>query len=147
MDAIDKKILTIISRSIPLEERPFKLIAEQAGIPEDEVMKRISSLKASGIIRRIGAVINPRSLGWHSTLCAASIPEDKIPDYASVVNSYPEVTHNYVRTGDPNCWFTLITPDIARSKEIIREIEDRLHVKVLDLPAKRIFKINVSFDL
>lgn len=147
MDDLDRKILTIINHSLPLEERPFKAVAEQVGIPEDEVIKRIADLKASGIIRRIGGVINPRGLGWHSTLCAASIPEDRIDEYAGVVNAYPEVTHNYVRTGDPNCWFTLITPDIERSHGIIREIEGRLGLKVLDLPAKRIFKIKVSFDL
>lgn len=147
MDAIDKKLLTIINRSLPLEERPFEVVAGQVGISEDEVISRIKDLKAAGIIRRIGGVINPRSLGWHSTLCAASIPEERIDEYAEVVNAYPEVTHNYVRTGDPNCWFTLIAPDIERLREIIREIEDRLGIKVIDLPAKRIFKIKVSFDL
>ncbi len=107
----------------------------------------LDGLKAAGIIRRIGGVINPRGLGWHSTLCAASVPEDRIEDYAEVVNAYPEVTHNYVRTGDPNCWFTLIAANEERSKEIIREIEERLRIKILDLPAKRIFKIKVSFNL
>ncbi|HQJ09413.1 MAG TPA: AsnC family transcriptional regulator [Deltaproteobacteria bacterium] len=147
MDALDKKILTVINRSIPLEERPFKAVADRVGISEGEVIRRIAGLKAAGIIRRIGGVINPRGLGWHSTLCAASVPEDRIEDYAEVVNAYPEVTHNYVRTGDPNCWFTLIAANEERSKEIIREIEERLRIKILDLPAKRIFKIKVSFNL
>ncbi|HQI02295.1 MAG TPA: Lrp/AsnC family transcriptional regulator, partial [Deltaproteobacteria bacterium] len=86
MDALDKKILTVINRSIPLEERPFKAVADRVGISEGEVIRRIAGLKAAGIIRRIGGVINPRGLGWHSTLCAASVPEDRIEDYAEVVN-------------------------------------------------------------
>lgn len=147
MDPIDRKILSLISSSIPLEERPFRSIAGQAGITEDEAVQRIRALKEEGVIRRIGAVINPRGLGWHSTLCAATILEDRIDEYASTVNAYPEVTHNYVRTGEPNCWFTLITPDKERATAIIREIEERLCTRVLDLPARRIFKINVSFDL
>lgn len=147
MDAIDRSILTLINDSLPLEEQPFKAVADKIGISEDEVLDRIRALKKRGFIRRIGAVINPRRLGWHSTLCAVQIPEGRIPDYATLVNSYPEVTHNYVRTGEPNCWFTLITPDAARSKEIIREIERGLGVHVLDLPARRVFKIKVSFDL
>lgn len=147
MEPVDRKILTLISSSIPIEERPFGSIAREAGITEDEAIERIGRLKARGIIRRIGAVINPRGMGWHSTLCAVNIPEEKISEYAAFVNAYPEVTHNYVRTGEPNCWFTLITPDAGQARAIIREIEERLGAEVLDLPAGRIFKINVSFDL
>lgn len=147
MDALDGRILTLINDALPLEERPFLAVAEKVGISEDEVIERVKHLKEQGVIRRIGAVINPRNLGWHSTLCGAQIPEEKIDEYASVVNAYPEVTHNYVRTGEPNCWFTLIAPDEARSREIIKEIEETLQVKVLDLPASRTFKIKVSFDL
>ncbi len=147
MDAVDRKILSLINDSIPLEERPFLSVAEQTGLSEDEVIERVRRLKEQGIIRRIGAVISPRALGWHSTLCAARIPEEKIPEYETVVNAFPEVTHNYVRSGDPNCWFTVIAPDEHRCSSIIRDIEERLGVEVLDLPASRTFKIKVSFDL
>jgi DNA-binding Lrp family transcriptional regulator len=146
MDPIDRRILTFITDAFPLEERPFQNIARSVGITEDDAVERVRSLKQTGIIRRIGAVINPGSLGWHSTLCAAEIPEDRIDYFASLVNSYTEVTHNYVRSGNPNCWFTLITPDVARSREIIRELERQLCTEILDLPARRIFKVQVSFD-
>ncbi len=147
MDSVDARILTLISESLPIDEEPFRIIAEQAGISEDEVIARIRTLKENGIIRRIGAVINPRGLGWHSTLCAASIPENRINEYTEVTNSFREVTHNYVRSGEPNCWFTLITPTKERADEIIREISRKLQVDVLDLPAERTFKIKVSFNL
>jgi siroheme decarboxylase len=147
MDAVDRKILTIINRSLPIDEQPFSDVAEETGLSQEEILERIGKLKEKGIIRRIGAVINPRGLGWHSTLCAVSIPEQRIEEYATIVNAFPEVTHNYARSGEPNCWFTLITPCQERSMEIIREIETNLHEKILDLPAKRTFKIKVSFDL
>ena len=146
MDHIDRKILSLISKSFPLTERPFLSIAEQTGITEDEAVERVRRLKESGAIRRIGAVISPRSLGLHSTLCAAEVPEDRIDEFASLVNSYDQVTHNYVRSGHPNCWFTLITPDKAQAERIIHEIGQRLGTEILDLPARRVFKINVSFD-
>ncbi|MRR14157.1 Lrp/AsnC family transcriptional regulator [archaeon] len=147
MDTADRKILTFISESLPIDEQPFRFIAEQTGISEDEVVDRIRELKNKGIIRRIGAVISPKRLGWHSTLCAVNISEGRIEEYAEVVNSFQEVTHNYVRSGEPNCWFTLIAPTKERSGEIIREISRRLQVEVLDLPAERTFKIKVSFTL
>jgi siroheme decarboxylase len=147
MDDLDRKILTIVNNALPLDERPFRTVAGQVGISEDEVIERLRALKEQGVIRRVGAVINPRKMGWHSTLCGVSVPEDKIGEYAAVVNAYPEVTHNYVREGEPNCWFTLIAPNEERARGIIREIEERLGVKVLDLPATKTFKIKVSFDL
>lgn len=147
MDALDRKILTLLTDALPLEERPFLAVAEKVGISEGEVIARVKRLKEQGLVRRIGAVINPRALGWHSTLCAVQIPRKRIDEYASVVNAYPEVTHNYVRTGEPNCWFTLIAPDEACAREIIREIGKKLGTAVLDLPASRTFKIKVSFDL
>ena len=147
MDTIDKKILTLVNKSLPVDERPYGKIAETLGIAEQEVIVRLRSMRAQGLIRRIGAVINPRRIGWHSTLCAMQIPEDKLDDYADTVNSYPEVTHNYIRSGQPNCWFTLITPDKESSLRVISEIEQRLGERVLDLPARRVFKIKVAFDL
>jgi len=147
MDSVDKKILTLANKSLPLDERPYKKIAEALGIAEQEVIERLKGMRSKGLIRRIGAVINPRRIGWHSTLCAAQIPDEKLADYADTVNSYPEVTHNYVRSGKPNCWFTLIAPDKDTSLNIISEIERKLGEKILDLPARRIFKIKVAFDL
>jgi DNA-binding Lrp family transcriptional regulator len=147
MDSIDKKILTLVNKSLPVDERPYRKIAESLDISEQEVIERLKTMCEQGLIRRIGAVINPRRIGWHSTLCAVQIPDEKLTDYADTVNSYPEVTHNYIRSGQPNCWFTLITPDKESSLRIISEIERRLGEKVQDLPARRIFKIKVAFDL
>ncbi|HPR50610.1 MAG TPA: AsnC family transcriptional regulator [Deltaproteobacteria bacterium] len=147
MDTIDKKILTLVNKSLPVDERPYGKIAETLGLAEQEVIERLRSMRAQGLIRRIGAVINPRRIGWHSTLCAMQIPEEKLDYYADTVNSYPEITHNYIRSGQTNCWFTLITPDKESSLRIISEIEQRLGERVLDLPARRVFKIKVAFDL
>ncbi|HHO76134.1 MAG TPA: Lrp/AsnC family transcriptional regulator [Deltaproteobacteria bacterium] len=147
MDETDKKILSLVSRSLTLDQQPYNYIAEAVGISEEETVKRIEILRMSGIIRRIGAVINPRSIGWHSTLCAACVSEERLSDYASVVNSYDEVTHNYIRSGSPNCWFTLIAPGRDRCLEIISEIQEKLGIEILDLPANKVFKIRVGFDI
>ena len=147
MDSTDKKILSLVSTSLELDERPFKKIAEAAGISEQETLERVANLRRRGIIRRIGAVIDPRRIGWHSTLCAASVPEEKIPVFASLVNAYEEVTHHYVRSGSPNCWFTIIAPGEDQCRKIISEIQRDLGIDIMDLPATRVFKIRVAFDM
>jgi len=147
MDSIDRTLLTIINKGIPIEEQPFEVIAGSVGISEAEVIQRVRSLKDSGIIRRIGAVVNPRGIGWTSTLCAADVPLETIDAFLAFVNNYAEVTHNYLREGKPNCWFTLIAPGNERLSEIIGEIENAFGLRILNLPASRVFKINVALDM
>ncbi len=147
MDTIDRKILSIINNTLPIAERPFQLVARSVGISEEETIDRIKKLKAGRIIRRIGAVIHPRGIGWHSTLCAVDVPMERLEEFAAFVGRYEEVTHNYLRDGQPNCWFTLIAPSKERLKEIIREIEQALDIKILDLPASKVFKIRVALDI
>ncbi len=147
MDTIDRKILSIINNTLPIAERPFKVVAEEVGISEKEAIDRIKRLKAVRIIRRIGAVINPRGIGWQSTLCAVDVPTERLEEFAELVGRYEEVTHNYLRDGQPNCWFTLIAPSKERLSEIIREMEQALDTEILNLPASKVFKIRVALDI
>jgi DNA-binding Lrp family transcriptional regulator len=97
IDETDRAILNRIQSDFPITSRPYRTISEELGLPENEVLKRILRLKESGIIRRIGGNFKPEKLGFVSTLCAAKVPENKIPIFTEVVNRYPGVTHNYRR--------------------------------------------------
>ena len=108
-------------------------------------MKR---LKAEGVIRRIGGNFNSRKLNFTSTLCAARVPEDKIDKFVEVVNGYKGVTHNYLRKNDYNIWFTFIAPDRTYIDNALKEISESTGVtEVLNLPAVRMFKIKVDFEV
>jgi DNA-binding Lrp family transcriptional regulator len=136
MDTIDRKILNLINNGLPLDQRPFHVVARSVGISEEETIERINKLKGSGIIRRIGAVLNPRSIGWESTLCAADIPMDRLEAFADFVGRFTEVTHNYLRKGNQ----LLVHPHIPNSErlaEIIDGIEKAFAVKLLNLPARK----------
>jgi DNA-binding Lrp family transcriptional regulator len=148
MDAIDKKILNIIQTRFPLEPEPYKVVGEQIGLSEDEVLARVKILKKKGIIRRIGAVFDLGELGFASTLCAAKVPEEKIKEFVETVNSYPGVTHNYRRNHEYNIWFTFIAPTMDDIEKALKEISDKTGITdILNMPAKRKFKIDASFKL
>jgi siroheme decarboxylase len=147
MDSLDSRILNIINKGIPLTKQPYLTVAETVGISERGVIDRITKLLEAGVIRRIGAVIDPHRIGWHSTLCAADIPEERLHDFSELVGEYVEVTHNYVREGHPNCWFTVIAPSSQRLQQIITEIETELRIEIKDLPSRKVFKIRVAFDI
>ncbi len=145
MDDGDRDLLNAIQAGFPVEPHPYRVIGAKIGMDENEVMARIAGLRQEGIIRRIGASIDSRRLGFVSTLCAAKVPQDKIASFVEVVGACPGVTHNYERKHEYNIWFTLIAPSLAEKERIIGELTQKTGVEILELPAKKIYKIRVDF--
>jgi len=105
-------------------------------------------MKDRDVIRRIGANCNSRMLGYTSTLCAAKVPSQLMEQFVEVVNSYSGVTHNYRREHTYNIWFTLIAPSKEEIKRILSEISEHTGVEeIMSLPAERLFKIQVDFEV
>jgi len=147
-DAVEKKLLSIIQRDFPLVPEPYRELGNALGITEEEVMARLQSLMESGVIRRLGGVFDSRKLGYSGALCAMNVTKERISEVAGVVNSFDEVTHNYLREGFFNMWFTVLTPSVARLGEILDEIRELTGIQeILTLPSENIFKIRVNFDL
>lgn len=148
MDEIDKNLLTLIQHELPIDKSPFKIIGKNLSITEEEVLERIDNLKKEGLIRRIGGIFNSRELRYTSTLCAAKVPSTKIECVARVINSYDEITHNYLRKGIYNMWFTVITYSQENLRSIIEEIKVTTGLDdIISLPAVKLFKIKVALDL
>lgn len=145
MDSWDRDLLNEIQARFPVEPHPYKVIAERIGLPEVEVLARIANLKREGIIRRIGASINSRCIGYVSTLLAARVPEDKLDSFVETVNACPGVTHNYERKHEYNVWFTLIAPGREEIDRTVRYLMEKTGIAIHEFPAKRIFKIRVDF--
>ncbi|MBW2411976.1 MAG: AsnC family transcriptional regulator [Deltaproteobacteria bacterium] len=148
MDDIDKAILNRIQSDFPIISRPYLTIADELNLTEAEVLDRISRLKQTGVIRRIGGNFVPAKLGYVSTLCAAKVPEEKIERFADVVNRFPGVTHNYLRENSFNVWFTFIAPSMEEIEQNLKDIEQETGItEILNLPATRVFKIKAQFDV
>lgn len=145
MDARDRLLLNEIQVGFPVESHPYRVIGEKIGMGEEEVLHRVAKLKREGIIRRIGASINSRRIGYVSTLLAAKVPRDSFDFFVETVNACPGVTHNYERSHEYNVWFTLIAQSNEQKERIVRELIEKTGIDILELPAKRIFKIRVDF--
>lgn len=148
LDATDKRIINRIQSDFPIDARPYRVIANELGLEEELVINRVKAMKEQGIIRRIGGNFVPHKVGFVSTLCAAKVPEDKIDDFAAVVNRYTGVTHNYVRENEFNIWFTFIAESREEISENLALIGKETGVDtILNLPATRVFKIRAQFDV
>ncbi|MGE5255652.1 MAG: AsnC family transcriptional regulator [Hyphomicrobiales bacterium] len=148
LDDADRAILNRIQSDFPITPRPYLTVAEELGLAEADVIRRVARLKASGIIRRIGGNFVPGKLGYVSTLCAARVPDDQVARFAEAVNRYPGVTHNYLRGNSFNVWFTFIAPSMEEIEAKLKEIRAETGVtEILNLPATRVFKIKAQFEL
>jgi len=148
LDSTDSAILNRIQSDFPITSRPYLTVADELDLTEKEVLDRVARLKADGIIRRIGGNLVPGKLGFVSTLCAASVPADKIDQFAEIVNRYPGVTHNYQRDNTYNVWFTFIASSRNEIKKNLKQIAEDTGVNdILNLPATKVFKIRAEFEV
>ena len=129
LDETDKAILNRIQSDFPITPRPYLVIAEELSLTEDDIIKILKKLKKNGIIRRIGGNFVPEKLGFVSTLCAAVVPEHNIESFTKVINRYPGVTHNYLRDGSFNVWFTFISPSMKEIDSNLKQISKETGVK------------------
>ncbi len=148
MDEIDRKLLALVQDGFPLTPRPFQYLGEALGLDEKEVIERLMKLQNEGLVRRIGPILDLRKLGRSGILAALQVSLEEADDAAVVVNEYQEVSHNYLRPNASgyNLWFTVSASE-ERIQEILQEIKTRTARPMLILPAGRIFKIGVKFDI
>lgn len=150
MDSTDKDILNLIQRELPLEREPFAAIGREVGLPGDEVIRRIETLKRSRVIRQISAIFDTRVLGYQSCLVAVKIPKDKLNAGAKAINSHPGVSHNYERNNELNLWYTVAVPPDSRlglenTVDVLHRISGAEKTRIL--PTLKLFKIGVTLDM
>ena len=145
MDEKDHEILQMLQNGFPLVSEPFKAIGDKLWIDEHAVISRIVRLIQNGVIRYVGPFFDSRKLGYKGCLAAIDVPENRIDEVAAVINLFDEVTHNYLRDGSPNMWFTLITNSPERQQEILNTIKAETGIKEIMLfSSKKYFKVKVD---
>jgi DNA-binding Lrp family transcriptional regulator len=148
LDNVDKDLLNIIQAEFPLSREPFSALGLHLGIAGDEAIRRIDRLKVDGIIRLIGPVLNPKKVGYQTTLVAAKVPAEWLEKAGQIISRHPMVSHCYQRDHDFNLWFTLAMPVTRYVEDKVCELGNRIKSETtLNLPAIKTFKIGAYFDL
>jgi DNA-binding Lrp family transcriptional regulator len=127
IDETSKKIIQLIQGDLPLDPRPFAVMAERIGIGEDEFVERVKSLKEEGIIRRFGATLRHQEAGFSSNAMVAwLVPDERIDAVGRALSDFREVTHCYHRRPQGDLKFNLYTMIHGEDREACREIARRM---------------------
>ncbi|MBM3957051.1 MAG: AsnC family transcriptional regulator, partial [Gemmatimonadetes bacterium] len=148
LDDTDRRLLNILQTGFPLAGRPYLEIAGRLGVSEQDVIQRVGVHRSSGLVREISAIFSTRRLGYRTTLVAMRLPADRLDERAHIVSAHPGVSHNYAREGPFNLWFTLAVPPEGDLEAEVERLSERVASEAtLSLPAIKVFKIGVHFDM
>ncbi|HEX9910106.1 MAG TPA: hypothetical protein VGA86_04415 [Desulfatiglandales bacterium] len=130
IDDVDKRVIQLIQGDLPLDLRPFAVLAVKAGISEDEFVERIVSLKKRGIIRRFGATLRHQEAGFSSNAMVAWIvPEERIEEVGKTMARFRAVTHCYQRKTSKGWPYNLYTMIHGDNREECYELAKKISRK------------------
>lgn len=127
LDVLDKKIIAALLDDFPLVSEPYRELAEKIGISEDELLGRLEKYRQSGEMRRMGAVLRHREVGYAANaLCAWKVPTDRINEVAALMIADPAVSHCYERTAYPDWPYNFYTMLHGHTRRECRAIASKL---------------------
>jgi len=145
LDDADRRLIDRLQDGLPLVEEPFAAVGAELGLAEDEVLDRLRSLLAAGVLTRFGPLFDAEKLGGGLTLAALSAPEDGFDRMAEQVNHHPEVAHNYRRGHALNMWFVVATETPERLDAVLGEIAAETGCTVHSLPKLTEYRLELRF--
>ena len=146
-DALDKALINLLQRGLPVSERPFAATAEALNTTEQEVITRLNRLLSQGVLSRFGPMFDAACLGGAFTLAAMAVPEVRFDEVTAIVNKFEQIAHNYQRDHQLNMWFVIATENETEISTVIKKIEQKTQLKVLNCPKLEEFYVGLYLPI
>ncbi|MCU0564156.1 MAG: Lrp/AsnC family transcriptional regulator [Desulfobacterales bacterium] len=119
---LEKKVVAAIQQCMPISARPYRELADAAGITEEEMLATLRSLSARGVIRRFGATLRHQRTGYTANAMAAwRVEEERIDAVGRTMAGFRQVSHCYRRNPAPSWPYNLYTMIHAEDEAACRE--------------------------
>ena len=120
VDDLDERLVRELQENLPPGENPWQALAVKLGISEDEVVDRLKGLKASGKLKRVGAVLRHQNSGFAANAMAVFLPPPgKTDELGARLAASPMVSHCYERIPCGEWIYTLYAMIHGRTEEEI----------------------------
>ena len=129
LSPFEQDLVRALQDHLPLVERPFQRAAKRLEVTEEELLDTVQELAQRGVMRRFGAVLRHRRVGFTANGMACwVVSEDHIVEAGKTAATFPQVSHCYQRPAYPPDWpYTLFTMVHGQKQEETEEIVRRIH--------------------
>lgn len=145
LDKLDRQLLNRLQDGFPICERPYLAVANEFSISEDELIARIQNLLAANYLTRFGPMYHAERMGGGLSLAAMSIPPEQFEQVNHIVNSLPEIAHNYERDHALNMWFVIATEEKEDVDAVVRKIQALTGYPVYNMPKIEEYYVGLRF--
>ncbi len=143
----DAMLIDRLHGGLPLTDRPFADAASTVGLSEDELIERLRSLLANGVLSRFGPLFQIERAGGCFVLAAIAVPEGCFDAVAECVNAHLEVAHNYRRDHALNMWFVVAAETPEGADAVLAAIEAETGFPVLAFPKEREYFVGLRLPV
>jgi DNA-binding Lrp family transcriptional regulator len=142
----------LLQRDLPLQPRPFDVLARASGVGADEIISIGNSLLKRGSMRRFGALVQQRKPGFSASAMGVWIvPPERAEEFGVKMSQNRAVSHCYLRPVYDDWPYNLYTIVHGRSIDECESIIDDLAIDIgLEekralYPTKEYKKARISF--
>ncbi len=114
------------------------------------MLARVQRLLDDRIIRQVTPIYDTRAFGYGSMLVAAKVDAEHPWRAATIINSHPGVSHNYLRNHEFNMWFTIAVEEdsalgLQGTLDLLQELTGAESIR--QLPTLKLFKIRMDLEM
>jgi DNA-binding Lrp family transcriptional regulator len=124
----ERRLVAATVDGLPLIQEPYAAIAIKAGMTDEDVVSHLKAMLADGRIRRIGAVVRHRRIGYEANAMAVwDVPDRQVAALARCLSRDPAVTLCYRRARALPDWpYNLYCMVHGRLRSVVANEIDRL---------------------
>jgi DNA-binding Lrp family transcriptional regulator len=117
-----KNFVRLIQDGIAVEPDPYAIIAAKLKWSPSQVVMQIRAWLATGVIRRLGAVVRHRELGFLANgMAVFAVPPERIDEAGRRLAEFSNISHCYQRPPLPDFPYSLYAMVHGKSEEEVRE--------------------------
>lgn len=127
LDELDRRIINRVCGDIPPSLHPFREIAIELAITEDELLTRLRQYQAQGAMRRFGAILRHQVAGFSANgMSVWNVPDAEVERAGKLMAECTEVSHCYERPRMPDWPYNLFAMIHGHSKDECRAVAARI---------------------
>lgn len=129
LTAHEIECVRLLQRDLPLHPRPFETLARNGVLGADEILSAARTLLSRGQMRRFGAFIQPRKIGFVATAMGVwAVPPDRADDLGRKMSEHRAVSHCFLRPTYDDWPYNLYTTVHGRSVDECESIINDLAI-------------------